>query len=117
MRFPRGCPHRPARPNPDFQSIQEWRRQIDKMGRSDRECTVCVFRNCWPGRWASMYRDTLSWSFRFNIYFQAFPPANAIFVGIGVLLLVGILHLSLAQNYFDNGIPRLLTMRALVKKR
>jgi hypothetical protein len=56
-------------------------------------------------------------SFSFNIYFQAFPPANAIFVGIGVLLLVGILHLSLVQNYFDTGVPRLVTMRALVKKR
>ena len=37
-------------------------------------------------------------NFRFNIYYQAFPPANAIFAGIGVLLLVGILHVSLAQT-------------------
>jgi hypothetical protein len=32
-----------------------------------------------------------------NIYFQAFPPANAIFAGIGVLLMVGVLHRSLLQ--------------------
>ena len=37
-------------------------------------------------------------NFRFNIYFQAFLPASAIFAGIGVLLLVGILHLSLVQT-------------------
>ena len=30
--------------------------------------------------------------FLLNIYFQAFPPANAIFAGIGVLLSVRILH-------------------------
>jgi hypothetical protein len=29
-------------------------------------------------------------NFRFIIYFQAFPPANVVFAGIGVLLLVGI---------------------------
>jgi hypothetical protein len=29
--------------------------------------------------------------------FQAFPPANAIFAGIGVLLSVGVVHLSLVQ--------------------
>ena len=38
-------------------------------------------------------------NFHFNAYFQAFPPANAIFAGIGVLLLVGILHVSL-RNVF-----------------
>jgi hypothetical protein len=32
-----------------------------------------------------------------NIYFEAFPPANAVFAGIGVLLLVGVLHVSLSQ--------------------
>ena len=41
--------------------------------------------------------------FRFNIYFQAFPPANAIFAGIGVFLLVGILHVSLAQSILTLG--------------
>ena len=30
-------------------------------------------------------------------FLQAFPPANAIFAGIGVLLSVGIIHLSLVQ--------------------
>ena len=56
---------------------------------------------------------------RFNIYFQAFPPADAIFAGIGVLLLVGILHVSLAQTNLtvDTGAPRRLKMRALAKKR
>jgi hypothetical protein len=29
------------------------------------------------------------------VFFQAFPPANAIFAGIGVLLSVGVMHLSL----------------------
>ena len=28
-----------------------------------------------------------------NIHFQTYPPANAIFAGIGVLLMVGVLHL------------------------
>jgi hypothetical protein len=56
--------------------------------------------------------------FLFNIYYQAFPPANAIFAGIGVLLLVSILHVSLAQTILtvDTGAPRRLKMRALAKK-
>ena len=33
--------------------------------------------------------------------FQAFPPANVIFAGIGVLLLVGILYRSLFAAFFD----------------
>ena len=37
-----------------------------------------------------------------NIYFQAFPPANAIFAGIGVLLMVGVLHLSLLNLLTHN---------------
>jgi hypothetical protein len=61
-------------------------------------------------------------NFRFNIYYQAStasPPTNAIFAGIGVLLLVGILHVSLAQATLtvDTGAPRRLKMRALTKKR
>jgi hypothetical protein len=58
-------------------------------------------------------------NFRFNIYHQAFPAANAIFAGIGVLLVVSILHLSLAQTILgvDTGAPRQLKMRALAKKR
>jgi hypothetical protein len=58
-------------------------------------------------------------NFRFNIYYQAFPPANAIFAGIGVLLSVGILHISLAQPILtvNTRAPRLLMMRALAKKR
>ena len=68
------------------------------MGLPDRECTVCVYRNGWPGCWASVYRGYfIVENFRFNIYYQAFPLANAIFAGIGVLLLVSILHVSLAQ--------------------
>jgi hypothetical protein len=57
-------------------------------------------------------------NFRINIYYQAFPPANAIFVGIGVLLVVGILHVSLAQTILnvDTRAPRLLKMRGLAKK-
>jgi multisubunit Na+/H+ antiporter MnhB subunit len=38
-----------------------------------------------------------------KIYFQAFPPANAIFAGIGVLLLVRILHLLLARTILTRG--------------
>ena len=55
----------------------------------------------------------------FNINYQAFPPANAIFAGIGVLLLVGILHVSLAQSVLtvDSRSPRRLKMRAIAKKR
>jgi hypothetical protein len=33
------------------------------------------------------------------VFFQAFPPANVIFAGIGVLLLVGVMHLSLVQPF------------------
>jgi hypothetical protein len=39
-----------------------------------------------------------------NIYFQAFPPANIIFTGIGVLLLVRVFRGSLARPIL---IPRL----------
>ncbi len=42
---------------------------------------------------------------RSNTYFQAFPPANAIFAGIGVLLLVSILHFSLAQTVLTLRLP------------
>ena len=43
----------------------------------------------------------------FDINYRAFPPANAIFAGIGVLLLVRILHMSLAQTILtvDTGFP------------
>jgi hypothetical protein len=41
---------------------------------------------------------------RFNTYCQAFPPANAIFAGIGVLFLVSILHLSPAQTILTPGL-------------
>ena len=56
-------------------------------------------------------------TFRFNIRYQA--PANAIFAGIGVVLLVCILHVSLAKTILTvyTGAPRLLKMRTLVKKR
>ena len=50
--------------------------------------------------------DILPWRiFRFNLYFEAFPPANAIFAGIGVLLLVGIVHVSLAQTILTPELP------------
>jgi hypothetical protein len=48
-----------------------------------------------------------------NSYFQAFPPANAIFAGIGILLLVGILHCSLLHAILTLVIPRRLKMPAL----
>ena len=40
-----------------------------------------------------------------NVYFQVFLPANAIFAGISILLLVGILHLSLVQTILIPGLP------------
>ena len=36
-----------------------------------------------------------------NGSFQACPPANLIFTGIGVLLLVSVIHDSLVATYFD----------------
>jgi hypothetical protein len=41
--------------------------------------------------------------FPFNIYFQAFPAANAIFAGIGVLLLVSILYVLRVQAILTPG--------------
>ena len=38
-----------------------------------------------------------------NFIFQAFPPANIIFAGIGVLLLVGGFHCSLMQPILTHG--------------
>jgi hypothetical protein len=66
------------------------------MGYPDCQRIVYVFRDHWPGRWASEYQVILSWRMSaLMIFFQAFPPANAIFAGIGVLLSVGVMHLSL----------------------
>ena len=97
LRFSRGHPQRPSGTNPGIRSIREWRRWAHKMGHSDRECHVCVFRHHRPGCWASKYHRTfLSRFFCSNVDFQAFPPANAIFAGIGILLLVGVLYLSFA---------------------
>jgi hypothetical protein len=42
-------------------------------------------------------------NFGSNTYYQAFPAVNAIFAGIGVLLLVSILHVSLAQTILHRG--------------
>jgi hypothetical protein len=43
--------------------------------------------------------------FPLNIYFQAFPPANAIFAAIGVLFLVSILHVLRVQTILTPGHP------------
>ncbi|KAF8487324.1 hypothetical protein DFH94DRAFT_678356 [Russula ochroleuca] len=45
----------------------------------------------------------------------SFPPANAIFAGIGVLLLVGVLHGSFSQPILTPVAPRRLKMPALDK--
>ncbi|KAH9988604.1 hypothetical protein BJV77DRAFT_732003 [Russula vinacea] len=45
----------------------------------------------------------------------AFPPANAIFAGIGVLLLVSVLHRSLVQPLLTPMAPRRLKIPALIK--
>ena len=47
---------------------------------------------------------------------QAFPPANAIFAGIGVLLLVGVLYGSLVQPILTRTALRRLMMPALAEK-
>jgi hypothetical protein len=47
----------------------------------------------------------LSWRIsRSNFYYQAFSPANAIFAGIGVLLVVSILHVSFTQIILTPGL-------------
>jgi hypothetical protein len=46
----------------------------------------------------------------FNIFFQAFPPATAIFAGIGVLLLVSVIRVSLMQPILTPMDPRPLKM-------
>ena len=47
-------------------------------------------------------RIFLSWRISaLTYYYQALPPANAIFAGIGVLFVVGIFHV-LPANYFDS---------------
>ena len=48
-----------------------------------------------------------------NIYFQAFPPANVIFAGIGVLLSVSVLHVILMQPILTLRPLRRLKMSAL----
>jgi hypothetical protein len=85
------------------------------MGHPDCERIVYVFRDHWPGRWASEYQVILSWRMSALIvfFFQAFRPANAIFAGIGVLLSVGVIHLP-CVTYFDTA-HRRLKMRALAE--
>ena len=46
---------------------------------------------------------------------QAFPPANAIFAGIGVLLLVGVFHRFILQPILTRMALRRLKMRPLAK--
>jgi hypothetical protein len=62
------------------------------MGRTDCKCTVFIFRHPWWRRWAGEYQNFPSKNVYSNFAFQAFPPANTIFAGIGVLLLVSVLH-------------------------
>jgi hypothetical protein len=53
--------------------------------------------------------------FLLNIYFQAFPPANAIFVGIGILLSVHILHVFPPQLILTHMAHRRLTISVLAR--
>ena len=55
--------------------------------------------------------------FLLNTYFQAFPAANAIFAGIGVLLSVCILHISSQQPVLIETAPRWLKMPAQARTR
>ena len=50
-----------------------------------------------------------------NTYFQAFPAANAIFAGIGVLLSVGVLHISLMQAILTPRFSRRLKIPVLAR--
>ena len=52
---------------------------------------------------------------RSNIDFQAIPPANAIFAGIGVLLLVSVLRFSLRDLSETPYARRRLKTRALAE--
>ena len=50
-----------------------------------------------------------------NTYFQAFPPAAAVFAGIGVLLSVSVLHISFTQTILTSSAPRRLKIPALAR--
>jgi hypothetical protein len=63
------------------------------MGHADSKSPVFVFGYPWWGCWAREYQFVLSGRISALILaFQAFPPANMIFAGIGVFFLVGLLH-------------------------
>ena len=69
------------------------------MGYPHSECLICVFRHPRPGCWASKYQVVSPCRISaLTFVFQAFPSANTIFAGIGVLLSVCISHGSLAQS-------------------
>jgi hypothetical protein len=53
--------------------------------------------------------------FLLNSYFQAFPAVNAIFAGIGVLLSVGVLHMSPTQTILTPRSPRRLKIPVLAR--
>jgi hypothetical protein len=68
------------------------------MGHPDCECPVLVFRYSRRGRRACEYQHIfLVVSSNLISTFQAFPPANIIFTGIGVLLLVRVFRDALER--------------------
>ena len=85
------------------------------MGRPDNKCPVFIFRHTWRRRWPSDYQDVSSGKFTVLIPFQAFPQANTIFAGIGVLLLVSVLHSSVVQPALTRMTPRRLKTPVLAK--
>src|SRR6266478_205334 len=85
------------------------------MDHHNRECPILIFRYRWQEYWPGDYQEMSSREKIFsNIDFQAFPPATVVFTGIGVLLSVGILHLSLLPILIPR-LPRWLKMQALAK--
>jgi len=63
------------------------------MPRSNCQCPVRIFRHSWRGCWSSDYHQSILAEILYsNAAPKVFSPANVIFSGIGVLLLVG--HLS-----------------------
>src|ERR1700684_684969 len=84
------------------------------MGHPHCECSVFIFCHHWWGYRAGEYQDVSKDSAQI-CSFQAFPPANIIFTGIGVLLLVGVLRGSLVQPILISMAPRRLKIPALAK--
>jgi hypothetical protein len=67
------------------------------MDNTDRERPVLIFRYPWRRCWACEYHHIIMIFSNLIFTFQAYPPANIIFTGIGVLLLVRVFRRSLTR--------------------